>query len=482
MLCYSPLNFLKKSLILALFFSFFNLNAQNQIGLNTTIFAGVNALQINPANICNQPFNFDLNILGLDLNLNNNHFYTEPLFLLSLPFNNNLTGIEVESKGFTPSKLSEGELLIKKNIQQNGYVFGSVAVHGPTFLIALNNKKSIAFTSSLKSNFSALNVSNLTATTIFEGPSYPTIIYKNLNFKDTKFSFATWLEFGISYAQVIKEERKYLQRFGFTFKGLFALGGGYILDRGFDGFNEDGRDLIFKNSSFNYAYAGLSKNINPNNIKINGIGSSLDLGYSIEKKNNAGIRNCPNFYGIPNDYINYKWRFGFSLFDIGAIAFFNNASKTEINNGSMRWVNYDNYLKNLDVNQVDSIFRVNIVNTTPIVSNSYWLIMPACVSIQFDYQIYKNFYTNLVAFQRLTLPQTPSLSRMNTIAFIPRIEKQKWNICMPVILNEYKDFNLGLSARYKFFTIGSDRFLESFGFIRSYGTNIYFSIKYSIEK
>jgi hypothetical protein len=108
--------------------------------------------------------------------------------------------------------------------------------------------------------------------------------------------------------------------------------------------------------------------------------------------------------------------------------------------------------------------------------------MPACVSIQFDYQIYKNFYTNLVAFQRLTLPQTPSLSRMNTIAFIPRIEKQKWNICMPVILNEYKDFNLGLSARYKFFTIGSDRFLESFGFIRSYGTNIYFSIKYSIEK
>jgi hypothetical protein len=284
MLCSSPLNYFKKSLIIVLFFSFFNLTAQNQIGLNTSIFAGIDALQINPANICYQPVKFDLNVLGLDINLNNNHFYTESLFLLSLPFNNNLTGIEVDSKGFTPSKLIEGELLIKKNIQQNGYVFGGLNIMGPSFLIALDNKKSIAFTSSLKSNFSALNLSNLTATTIFEGPNFPTIIYKNLNFKDTKSAFASWIEVGLSYAQVIKEDRKYLQRFGFTLKGLFAFGGGYILDRGFDGFNEDGKDLIFKNSSFNYAYAGVSKNINSNNIKINGIGSSLDLGYSIEKK------------------------------------------------------------------------------------------------------------------------------------------------------------------------------------------------------
>ncbi len=482
MLCSSLLNYFKKSLIILLFFSFFNLTAQNQIGLNTSIFAGVNALQINPANICSQPIKYDFNFLSVDININNNNFFTEPLFLLSLPFNNNLTGIAIENRGAINYKKKEGELLIKKNIQSNGYAFGGLNITGPSFLMALNNKKSIAFSSGLKTGFSSINISDLTALTIFEGPTYSLLTNKEMNFKNTKSAFASWIEVGLSYAQVIKEDRKYLQRFGFTLKGLFAFGGGYILDRGFDGFNEDGKDLIFKNSSFNYAYAGVSKNINSNNIKINGIGSSLDLGYSIEKKNNAGIRNCPNFYGIPNDYINYKWRFGFSLFDIGAITFFNNASKTEINNGSMRWVNYDNNLKNLDVNQVDSIFRLNIVRTTPIVSNSYWLIMPACVSVQFDYQIYKNFYTNLIVFQRLTLPQTPSLSRMNTIAFIPRIEKQKWNICMPIILNEYKDFNLGLSARYKFFTIGSDRFLESFGFTRSYGTNIYFSIKYSIVK
>ena len=73
----------------------------------------------------------------------------------------------------------------------------------------------------------------------------------------------------------------------------------------------------------------------------------------------------------------------------------------------------------------------------------------------------------------------PSLSRMNSIAIIPRYENEKLTICMPFILNEYKDFNLGLAVRYKYVTIGSDRFGETFGLQNLYGANFYFAYKYS---
>jgi hypothetical protein len=68
---------------------------------------------------------------------------------------------------------------------------------------------------------------------------------------------------------------------------------------------------------------------------------------------------------------------------------------------------------------------------------------------------------------------------MNTIAFIPRYESEELTICMPFILNEYKNINLGLALRYKSVTIGSDKFGETFGLQNLYGANFYFAYKYS---
>lgn len=477
---YFYIKYFYKLLFIITILSNINLKAQNQFGTNTTIFSGVNALSINPANICSQPIKFDLNILGLNFNLNNNHFYSDPIFVLSLPFNDNLTRIVAENRGFNPQKLKGGELIIKNNIQQNGYAFGGVNIQGPSFLLALNKKKSIAFTSSLRTNLSSINISDLTAKTLFEGPTFSGVSFRNMNFKNTKSAFATWLETGISYAQVLNNSRRIIHRAGFSLKGLFGYVGGFIHDKGFNGKVEDGKDIIFNNSSFAYAVSGLSSN--NIDISVNGLGSSIDIGYSVEKGNNAGIRNCPSFYGIPNDFVNYKWRFGASLLDLGGINFFNNSFKTEIKNGSMRLERYFEVINGLDAKGYDSLVKANVIGSVPIASNKFWLIMPACISLQFDAHIYKNFYLNTIVIQRLTLPQTPSLTRMNTLSFIPRIEKPNWNICLPLMLNEYKNFNLGLSFRYKFITMGSDRFLETFGLKQSYGSDFYLLFKYTLSK
>ena len=73
----------------------------------------------------------------------------------------------------------------------------------------------------------------------------------------------------------------------------------------------------------------------------------------------------------------------------------------------------------------------------------------------------------------------PSLSRMNTVAIIPRYDIEKLTVCLPFILNEYKDINFGLAVRYKCVTIGSDKLGETFGIQNLYGANFYFVYKYS---
>jgi hypothetical protein len=478
-----------KYLICSILLSFFyipftQLYAQSQIGLTVGNYIGINHLQVNPANICFQPLAVDLSIVSFDGNLNNNNFYSEATFLLTRPFNNNFNKLVPQNKGFNSDAVKESNLVVKKNLQPNGYIFGGVYALGPSILFAINKKKSLAFTTGFRTHLGITNISDLTANTIFEGLTFSEVVFQKMKMTDTKVSFASWAECGISYAQVINENNHYMHRLGFTVKGLLGLSGAYIYDRGFNGENENGKDLIFNNSSFSYAYSGpTTKNINAanaqNDLKIRGFGAGFDIGYSVEKKNYTSTRYCPKMYGFSTVSVDYKWKAGISILDIGAIKFDQNAFLTEIDNGSMRWPKFDSLL-NKDVAEIDALFRSNITGTTPKTANAFWLILPSAVSIQFDYRVVQEFFANITIYQRITLAQMPSLSRMNVIALTPRYDSEIWTLSMPFILNEYKNFNIGIAYRYKYITVGSDRVAETFGLKQAYGADIYASLKYYI--
>ncbi|MBJ7428528.1 MAG: hypothetical protein JHD28_06180 [Bacteroidia bacterium] len=453
--------------------------SQNQVGLTSGNYIGVHNLLINPANICYQPISLDITLLSFDANLNNNQFYSAPTFLLTAPFNSGFKLVP-QNRGFKESKVKEGNLVVKKNLVPNGYIFGGVNLLGPSVLLALSKKRSIALTTGFRTHLGVINVSNITANTVFEGLTFSEVLFQNMKMTDTKVSFASWLEGGISYAQVINENNKHLHRLGFSFKALFGIAGAYAYDRGINGLNENGKELIFNNSSFSYAYAGPGTSNNSDNnsaFKMRGLGFGMDIGYSIEKRNYGSTRYCPRMYGFSTLGIDYKWKAGISLLDIGAIKFNQNAFLTEIDNGSMRWPKFDTALTK-DIVTIDSLFRSNITGSTPKTADAFWLILPSAISIQFDYHFTQEFFANITIYQRITLVQMPSLTRMNTIVLTPRFDSEICTVSMPIILNEYKNFNLGLSIRYKYLTIGSDRVGETFGINQAYGADFYTSFKY----
>jgi hypothetical protein len=213
-------------------------------------------------------------------------------------------------------------------------------VLGPSFLFAVSKKTSLAITSAFRTHLSANNVSTVASTAVFEGVSYYPIRYQQIKMENTKISFGSWEEIGFSYAHVTHDNYYYIHRFGFSVKALFGLAGGYIYDKGYNGWNEDGNSLIFDSSNFSYAYSGPStskkyKNTSNSSISLNGIGASFDIGYSVQKNAAAGTRYCPNFYHYGNNSKVYNWKLGISLLDIGAIQFYKNSFATKLDIFSM---------------------------------------------------------------------------------------------------------------------------------------------------
>ncbi len=455
--------------------------AQNQFGMIGGNYAGLQALKINPANICYQPVSLDINVASLYANINNNHYYSTPTFL---PSYDSLKPVIANSK-FDEASIIPANFIVRNDIQSTGYVFGSVNAMGPSMLMALSTKRSFAITTSFRSHVSGTNISGSSALALFEGPTYNQLQNTQLQMQNTKVAFASWYELGGSYAQVLKENMQYVHRVGASLKLLLGTTGGYIYDRGFNGYNETGRDLQMNNSSFSYAYAGpenTSKMTNSQLMSVRGMGSSFDLGYSVQRKEkNRNRRNiCPNLFGYTDVSCEYKWKFGVSLLDIGAIKYYNNSFATDINGGNSDWKNWDAVLK-YNPRQIDSVFRTKITGDIK-ASESFWLLMPGALSAQFDYKFAEGFYLNTIVVQRITPSFTPSLARMNSIAIIPRFEKENIEVGMPFILNEYKSPNIGLSLRFKYVMIGSDRFGETFGLKTMYGADFYAALRYSISE
>ena len=475
--------FLQNYIVVISCFFYINIQAQNQFGLTTGDYVGLHSLQINPANICFQPVTYEFNILGADVYINNNDFFTNTTFIPKLGFNNNFNRLRFQNQKYTIDSFKPGNLLVKRNLQSKGYVFGGVNVLGPSFLFAISKKTSLAITTAFRTHLSVNNISTDAATSVFEGLSYYPIRSQQIEMKNTKVSFGSWEEIGFSYAHVINDNYYYTHRFGFSVKALFGLAGGYIYDNGYNGWNDDGTKLIFDSSNFSYAYSGPStskkyKNTSNSSVSLNGIGTSFDIGYSVQKNAAAGTRYCPNFYHYGNNTKVYNWRLGISVLDIGAIQFYKNSFATNIINGSLNWNKFDTIAK-YDISVMDATLRSYVGDEKTQTFKSFWLILPSALSLQYDYNLNAVFYVNATIVQRITLAKMPSLSRMNSIAIIPRYESEELTICMPFILNEYKDFNLGLAVRYKHVTIGSDRFGETFGLQNLYGANFYFTYKYS---
>lgn len=316
-------------------------------------------------------------------------------------------------------------------------------------------------------------------------------INKNYKSKNAKAGLMAWSEAGIAFSTTVYE--RYLDKLdvGVTAKGLLGYAGVAL------NLNEVDKDIIDKNISEIHKLDMMAvmaapidytanftdgEQIFTTDSPVKGLGVGFDIGVTYTRKQDdktfaAAKRPC----SFPR--IKYVWRLGVSLLDVGAVHFNDNArvyrflSEDEREFDITKLEDATNFESVID--SVNMMFYGNTDGANA--GTSFNMGLPSALSLQFDYNIYKNFYVNATWIQPVRFFRYSS-RRAAQLVVEPRFETAFFDFTMPVTLYNYERVLLGAEARVGFLTIGSQNIVNLLGLGKSYGLDVYVAVKFNLTK
>lgn len=445
--------------------------AQTRYGLTHSNYAGTQRLQSNPAYIVHSPLAWDYNLIGLGVFLDNS--------MMKIPNNSLLT---IGGKDFRAIP----DYFPRTNLDQTAYLVMNVSknrtnlgvdfkLSGPAFMFSTRNV-SMGFFHNVRANLTMKNFNKTLIDFFFSGMEVDNILLSGFDIKNMSLTALAWNEFGFTYGEHIVNDQFYKIKAGFNAKILTGVSG-YAINVNRLAFQADPTLTLQQNIdnidfNLNYAYT------NPNNFSgtssfMNGWGLGVDAGILIEEHKIYKKR-----FGVYRQ--KYEWQLGFSLTDIGALAF------TSKNTLSQKYTSIDEFTSTLNQTDMANNEEIAAINDRIWKPRNYGstgsppvFILPTALRVHLDRNINQNFYANA----RLVLG-APSFGIDNMLRtphnFIlaPRYESRFFDFSLPLVLHDFRHFRYGFNARFYFFSIGSDNIANIFrknGTIT--GADIYFSIR-----
>jgi len=292
-----------------LFFSIFfistfflsqSVTAQEYHAVNGSPYAGATSIFNNPASGVNSIYKWDLNLISFQTTIASNHL-TLLNTSLTNPSNAILSFNEGSNSHYAHQNLDLNLFSLQYKIDEKRSF--SVGLRGRMY----NHLKTspLIGNDTITSNLSFLKANRTTP------------------FIDGYFTHAGWIETNLNYSQVLIESNNQRLTGGITINLLRGISGAYaklnkISVSEFVNASDTGYTLV--RGGFNYAYSNNYDNVYTNigstqlvknflKNSMSSIGISLGLEYSIYNHN---IND-----NAPNNPINYSWKIGLSIMDIG---------------------------------------------------------------------------------------------------------------------------------------------------------------------
>lgn len=457
--------------------------SQEMYGYVNSNYAGISGIQINPTSIVNSRLYFDVNLIGMHINADNNFIY--------LSKNDyNFTNFLSSNPQFPEHDVRVSSTRVERRIYYDYFnedlknAFGMVKIMGPSFMYSRNDK-AIGISTSIRNIASAHDVPYELAKFGAEGfdyfPLHRINFIDNRPFRAGALSFA---EISATYAQVIyKQNRDHLTA-GITLKGLLGLGGAYWYVDNIDYMLPNGDTLIVYDAN---GSAGVSLPIDYQNNDVlfpnplfmgSGIGADIGVTYQLKINGHTNRR----YEACEQPFEDYYYKIGVSLIDFGYVKFKKNTRQIELKDASGIWYDFTNQ----DIGTVDTLFMAVSGTFGPdsnalVNNNEFKVYLPAAASVQFDYRVNPKLYINASLVYALH-PNIYTLNRPVTLSVTPRIEKDNFELALPITLYNYTSPRVGLAARFSKFVIGTDKLGGLFGFSNFTGLDIYFMVKLSLIK
>lgn len=464
---------------------FFNSQAQDFLGLQSSNYAGVTGVYSNPANIVDNRMAFDMTLVGLNLAVDNNYFGVKRN---ALKFTGSITDPKFpdswnNTDKNSPSYYKNNYITVNNGKVKSAYLTNRVVL--PSFMITLNKKNAIAFNWSIRNYVNIDGVSQTLANIAYDEFVNPTIFLTKFSNKNLSFQQMAWAEYGLSYARVLKDDNEHFFKVGATVKLLQGLEAAYMYVKDLR-YQVDAKDTVsLFNSHVAYGHSDNLDFTDQNDVKYkftSSPGFGLDIGgvyewrpdyetYKYDMDNKTGLWR--------KDKNKYKLKASFAINDIGGIRY----KKGGLSNDFLADINRFNvkeFEKVDDINSLDSTFKANFKTLDN--SKYFTVILPTSINAQLDYHIWKPFYINLMANVSNFFPtKEAKVHDYTNISIAPRFDHQWFGVTIPVSYNTVAsrrdEFALmGAMLRLGPLVVGSN---DVFNYINKdvFGASLYFLLK-----
>ncbi|MBI9033688.1 MAG: hypothetical protein JEZ03_04360 [Bacteroidales bacterium] len=427
---------------------------------------------INPSALHNSKNYLEFNLVGFSANLD-------------------IQNLNFDLKNFPPSELISGNtnkyvldyISLDTNKKVDMYQNARIILPGISYI---HNRHAFSLNSSVREHFYIKGMSGeITVFMMNEGLSYKPYHNKLLQNERIEISALLWNEIRLGYSYMIKQERHQRIAVGINLKRLYGGTNFNIRFTNLDFTPIDNGTLSVHNMNMDIEsslfFDPSTNNFNNSDPLIKGKGWGFDLGityYYSEK----GFKKNHNKQACKIPYQEYDYRIGFSVIDIGAIKFNNNAWKTsDFNNGNSTWYHLNNFQFNGMNNMIDSLNTHIFNNQGTLSAESYNALLPAALSVQFDLRFQKNFYLNTTWIHGFRYQKNVPV-RPAVIALTPRFEKNHLELAFPLLMYDYRSPRAGFFVRYRFLSIGTDRLGMFFNKQEFDGFDVYASLTFRLQK
>jgi len=467
------------ALLLALF-SFNEILSQTFLGYNTSNYSGIHGVIYNPASIADSRHKFDINLGGFSVGAYNNYigmdgtiFSQEWKKLRQDKFSSNTSAF---------STVDETSLIERDNNKLKS-IYANVDLHLPSFFITINEKNAIGFNWRVRTIANVDGLEPELAKLIYNELEYPSLWVQKLENKSLSVQAMTWAEYNLTYAHVFIDENENFLKAGGSLKFLQGLGAAYMFidNLRYEFTNDDTLSLF--SSDVRYGHSN-NFELDANNIDyklVSKLGIGLDLGVVYERRTNYKDYKY-DMDGETDlwrrDQNKYKYKLGLAITDIGGIKF----DKGELSNDFHADVSLWD-INNLDfktVREFDDTLRNRFVSLNDD-ERTFRMALPTAFSLQFDYNIWKNFYVNSTAFLALQFKKDLNkVHEQTTISITPRWDTKYLGVFVPVSYNQMGNTQVGLGLRLGELIIGTSNITPLVSKADIFGADFYAALKFGL--
>lgn len=295
----------------------------------------------------------------------------------------------------------------------------------------------------------------------------------------------SWMEYGLIYSQVIKDDGEHFMKAGGKAKWLSGYTSAYIhtANMQYNLFNDDTSQYLSGDFSYGHSTGLLEGQDGFKSASKFGLG--LDLGFVYEwrpdwKEYKYDMDGQTNLWR--RDQEKYKIRAGASILDIGGMKFAKGGLSQDFNVNENNLFDLHVFDDAGSLQGVDSIIDSLILNDPDWNSTSddktYFMQLPTALSLQFDYHIWKWFYVNATGMFNVQNRKNPHRVRIaNQFSVTPSFDHAWFGLHLPLSYNRYSGFKAGIGTRLGPLTVGMTDFRTLFASGKVRGAGIYAGLR-----